>query len=362
MKPEEHEGPLPKHVLTPSLAVAPCPPIQRWSAGISAATTAPFADLDRTQTSLKALREFTRTREVHVRFSNLTGLVRSLRGEPLPETRASEPKDRTDIATAFLDQHQEVLFGTEDQPWKLDEQPTIGANPRIIQTDGDGIPVYGGTATFGFRDDGQLTSVDSSWFPLPAGASFRDRFELSWEAATKIAIEFVTRSLAQTADEPKRQLDEPKQRLDDPEQPWFDIGTSFEPPSSLEAIPGDNRAEGRVILPRTCVQGETGPAPPDYRPAWAVLVIDRQQYLSWKVFVDAEDGRVLAAFRMTVGANVQGCVFRTNQDALSNTSQTEDLFTPEGAPGTLANAPGFDLIDHRTVALQGCQHASTTDD
>src|SRR6266536_2488216 len=101
----------------------PPPSPQRWAMGF-AATTAPFADPARVNVMLQALAPLL-VAGASVRFSNHTGLVRTLRGR-LWQPQVSNLDQAFGEADAFLHQHQMALFGNDQNHWIPAERRLVG--------------------------------------------------------------------------------------------------------------------------------------------------------------------------------------------------------------------------------------------
>jgi hypothetical protein len=310
--------------------VAPTPAIQRRRRALDVAT-APFADRARTSVMLENLSDLLAERRASVRFSNLTGLVRSLRGELYPEERpATSADDMRNTSKKFLgkSEHQKALLGADGYrlPDNIQEITIIGSCARFRQTDQNGIPVYGATMVFGFNDGGQLTMVNNSWYPIPAEAGYEPSHRLSWECVKEIAEGYVRTYF----------LLEDQGRLESPvETPSL---TKTPPPPEedldLEMIRGDDSQEGLVIFPWLDENKEVT----KYRLAWVALVIDQARARTWEVIVDAENGQVLAAAEATLGMPRDGCVYLSNTDVFEKkVQQVQFPFT------NWDDAPHFDM-------------------
>jgi hypothetical protein len=315
----------------PPLVPPPAP--QRWKVALGVATT-PFADRAHTEVMLASLSNLLAKRKASVRFSNYTGLVRSLQGELYPEQTATSAENMLDISEEFLREpgHQKALLGAEGYQWRPDSQPIIGSCARFRQTDQSGIPLYGGSMIFGFNENGQLSMVNSSWYPIPPEADYEQSFKLTWEEAHEIASRHVlTYFLAEAQSQSKSATDTPSLAKTPP---------PTKEDRELEVIPGDELKEGRVIFPQLDEDKVVEEDP--YRPAWVVLVIDRGRSRSWQVIVDAEDGRVLAAADATVGATIHAHVYLDNTKALSEETTWRQL-DGDIPSGKLADAPYFEM-------------------
>ena len=315
----------------PPLVPPPAP--QRWRVALGVAT-APFADRAHTEVMLASLSNLLAKRKASVRFSNYTGLVRSLRGELYPEQTATNAENMLDISEKFLSEpeHQKALLGAEGYQWRPDSQPIIGSCARFRQTDQSGIPLYGGTMVFGFNDNGQLSMVNSSWYPIPPEADYEQSFKLTWDEASEIASRHV---LTYFLPEAQSRLKSPTETL-----PLAKTPPPTKEDRDLEVIPGDELKEGRVIFPQLDEDKVVEEDP--YRPAWVALVIDRVRSRSWQVVVDAEDGRVLAAADATVGATIYAPVYLDNAKALSEETTLRKL-DGDIPSGKLADAPYFEM-------------------
>lgn len=305
------------------------PASKRWHMAINGAT-APFADPSRTEAALAGLDDLlakpkagakspSATRKADVRFSSVTGLVRSLWGELYPEQTATTTDDMLNISVEFVQQHEKALLGTSGYGWLHENPATIGHCARLRQAVGD-IPVYRGTASFGFGANGLLDVVNCSGYPIPLDIAYGDYFRLPWEQACEIAREHVAKQLLELEEQ----------------------GESTPPitgTSDLEVIPGDDLKKGQVIFPH--LDEKKGGTKNLYRPAWVARVIDRAQSQSWEVVIDAENGQVLAAAEVTAGATIHACVHPSNEQALAGTAEPRDL--GESGSGKLADAPHFEM-------------------
>jgi hypothetical protein len=283
---------------------------------------------------LASLSNLLTKRKASVRFSNYTGLVRSLRGEIYPEQTAENAEDMLTIAEMFLGEpeHQKALLGGEGYQWRPDSQTIIGSCVRFRQTDQSGIPLYGGTMIYGFNDNGQLSMVNSSWYPIPPEADYEQSFKLTWEKARDVALEHVrTHFMPEAQSQSKSPTETP---------PLAETPPPTKEGWDLEVIPGDKLKEGRVILPQFDEDEEAAEGP--YRPAWLALVIDQPRSHSWQVIVDAENGRVLAAADATVGAMIHAHVYLDNTKALSEETTWRQL-DGDIPSGKLADAPYFEM-------------------
>jgi hypothetical protein len=283
--------------------VVPPPVPQRWRMALGVAT-APFADPARTEVMLSGLSKLLARQRASVRFSRYTGLVRSLRGEIYPERKAASAGDLLAISEEFLFQHEAALLGAEGYQWRADSQPIIGSCARFRQMDQNDIPLYGATMSFGFDNDGHLSMVNNSWYPISPEVDYEQSFKLTWDQASEIALQHVVSYFL-----PKAQ----SQSTGPTETPPL-AGTLFPAKDDwdLEVIPGDDLKEGRVIFPQ--LDGDKEAAEDLYRPAWVALVIDRAKSRSYEVAVDAENGQVLAATDATVRMPRAGCVYLSNGD------------------------------------------------
>jgi len=283
--------------------VTPTPAAQIYWAVF--ATSAPFANPARQVSLLQGLSALLAARPLSVRFSNETGVVRSLRGPIFPAPPARTPDEMKEIAKAFIQQYGAVLTGWNENRWKEDRQATIGPTVRFRQTvrgkEQEPIPVYCGTASFGFDNDGQLTSIVNSWYPIP-DEPFGERFLVSWGEAAQIARAAVGAQL----------------RGDQRDS---------------EIKPGEDSSDGKMILPWQDKEGNVG-----YRPVWVAVVLDHSAGRSWEVIVDAETGAVLGnpPGLATVGA-IQAFVYLNNvaQGVQQTLGEAQENFV------NLAQAPFF---------------------
>lgn len=285
-----------------------------------AASVAPFADLARTESMLVGLRELANTVSLRVRFSNLSGLVRTLRGDLLPGEIATDPGNMIERSQVFLDQFSLALVGDKQLNRTLDQQAVLGNVTRWQQTTARELPVYGGRIQAGFDNLGRLTMIASSWFPIPIALDDAINFQLDWRTAAEIAVKFIAE-----------------------QQPKLDLFTE----------PSENGREGRVLYPylraAPVKRREQPPPSGNYRPAWAVLVGDKAQVYSWELIVDDETGVVLNPVlnRRHVGATIALCVLPDNQKALAynkgdpNVAQT--AFIEIGAAPDLQSVTDFPL-------------------
>jgi hypothetical protein len=278
--------------------VVPPPALQRWRMALST-TTAPFADPSRVEPMLKGLSDLLADRRANVRFSTLTGLVGILRGELYPGRAATTAEEMLAISEEFLRQREMALTGARGYHWLPETRATVGYAARFRQTDKSDIPVYGGTMVLGFDEDGQMGIVNSSWYPTPPDASYEQRFQLTWEEASEIALEYVRTHFPKKASQSK--ISKIRQSQTERDQ-------------DLHVIPGDDLKKGQVVFPQLDEDREVTGDP--YRPAWVALVIERARSRSWEVIVDAENGQVLAAADATVRMPRDGCVYVSNSQAL----------------------------------------------
>jgi len=341
--------------LSEQTLVVPTPAPQRWQKALDVAT-APFANPAHTEVMLAHLNDFLAERRASVRFSNHTGLVRSLRGELYPGQKAASAEDMLAISEEFLHQYGAALHGSEeDYQWHADSQMIIGSCVRLRQTDQSGIPLYGGTMIFGFNDNGQLSMVNSSWYAIPPEASYEQSFKLTWEEARDVALEHVrTHFLPEAQSHSKSPTETP---------PLAETPPPTKEDWDLEVIPGDELKEGRIILPQFDEDEEAAEDP--YRPAWVALVINRPRSRSWEVHVDAENGQVLAAADATVGATIRACVHLNNAQALDDKTEVRDL-NGDISTGKLADAPHFKMegkaFKEPSQPGDDCQSVELTDD
>jgi hypothetical protein len=326
----------------PGVMTTPTP--QRWWTALDAGT-APFADRDRIQVMLEQLRAFLGERRASVRFSTHTGLVRSLRGELYPAgDPVRAPGDMLEIAVEFLGQHGAALHGSrKEYQWLPESQPTVGPCARLRQADASEIPVYGGSMVFHFDQRGQLDLVANSWYPIAPDEEYLPRFELDWEAARSIALEYVISHFLPGA---QSQLESPLQ-TPPPGKGYLD----------LDAVPGDDLQGGRVVFP-WLDEGEATKRG-QYRPAFIVLVSERNASRSWEIAVDAENSWILSALEASVGV-VQGCVYKSNYEKKNQPPSTVDLANVDEGDFA-AKAPHFAMKGDAYKEPSGCPNTSPID-
>ena len=293
---------------------------------------------------LQELARLSRDRHIHVRFDDYTGLVRTLRGDLMPDRGATNEDEMVSLANEFLHEYQVALVGDRtdwepDRPSKdLDDQsPVIGAVARFRQTSRDGIPVFKGTLQCSFGDSGQLTMITSSWTPLPPGQSWEDWFhQLSGrddeDYAKEIARDYV--SLRLQAQEIK-----------------------------IEAAPYSRNS--RVIVPFWPSVGfplgtpRPEPSGATFRPRWAFWISDLATNRGWSVFVDTENREVVAK-ELPVRSPMDLCVYKTNQDAQANQRTTVSLEVPGGPP--LSSGQDFALSGNAFREPGPCGNMGVSDD
>lgn len=328
----------------PKPDVVRTPTVQRWR-GALARATAPDA-AERVEVMLAALAELTQDRQIQVRFSNWTGLVRSLRGD-LWDQPAHSAGDMLQVAQSFLDEHHRALVGSAAhwEPDVSDEEkgsvssrhgPVIGNVARFRQITPRGVPVYSAKALFGFRDDGHLTLCHSSWLGLPPDYEPSDDFWGDVSEATSRAMDYVI----------EREKSHGEVTIDR---------------DSLDVRPAPGTRSGQVLLPalrtRTVhpllpdrwllewqvfvISGSPHGLRPDWVPVWMYWVGVPQTANTWQVavvpFVYWADG-----FELTRHASLDLCVYKTSQDALNHDKKPVSLEVPGGP--LLASAHDFPLL------------------
>lgn len=328
---------------------------------------APFADSGsrRAEVMVTHLKELLAAYPVKsVKFSNLTGLVRVLRGNFYPEQKASSTNDMLDISKRFLKEYRAALHGSEDAYAFREANPAfIGSCVRLCQTDRSGIPVYGATMTFGFHD-GYLGIIMNSWYPLPPDANYQERFRLDWAKAQETANAHVAQTYFEAQDV------------------IWSHKTYVETIPTLMAVPDDLLAEGRVIFPsqtpftmpeiggleenifiardressitQTWFHGDLDREDSfsselswedRYRPAWAILVINQDGPGRWQVMVDAQTGAILTEREASV--YLTGEIYENNSQIINNKESPTSITLPgipedvPGPPGRLADNPHF---------------------
>jgi len=280
------------------------------------AALAPFADPRRVPVMLQALAPLLEG-GARVRFSNHTGLVRSVRGLLWPDGRADSPNEARAIGDAFLSRYGLALFGSDRKRWREAPAPLVGTTFCWRQVDAAGVPVYGARAALDFDEAGQLRMVVSNWHPLAPDHDHRPARPL--EEAFGIAMDAVRRYVAAENEALSKRSDK-------------ETGTkSFYTPGELDPVFGDEMAKGLVIMPLYKQPG-------GYRAAWVVRVLDRKFGRSWEVIVNAEtDGDlVLGVAPLYSELTVQ--VFMSSVEALLNNPKTsvalQDILNafPGGSP------------------------------
>jgi hypothetical protein len=264
-----------------------------------AAMRAPFADPVQTELLIKHLDPLLAA-GAQVRFSNHTGLMRTLRGDLWPEERATDPDTMRRIAAKFLERHQLGLFGAEGQAWIEVPGSAVGSTVCYRQVSAAGMPVYGTQARLDFDNAGALRMVVINWYPLK---SRRDQPQLRGrDEACQMAIKAV-RQEASGQDEPT---------------------------SELVLISGDKTPDGPIVMPLFDQPG-------NYRTAWVVHVSDPQRGQAWEVIVDAEgqDGADAqpAAYQNPI-LGIAPLAYRAAVPIYESSSQASDQF-----PNPLQSVP-----------------------
>ncbi len=292
--------------------------IQRWRMAFDTISTAPFVDPDpkRTESMFDELQKLlSRHRNIHVRFSAHTGMIRSLRGELFPDEIAKNINDKKGICTWFLESYGKTLFGAPYQ-YDFENWHIVGSTLRVSQIGHqigrfhrDNIYVYGGSCIFNFNGRGQLSLITSSLYPIPANLHYNEFREPS-ASTYKKAMTYVKNSFP-SAD---------KLEWDPQKEPWV------------------------VILPWI---GEKQQA--QYIPAWILTIREQSDSGSWRVLVNADVEKseyVLDAQKTTVDAPVKGWVYPSNEDALQGSSKLEHVaLVQDVSSEKLTDAPYFKMKD-----------------
>lgn len=323
--------------------VARTPTVHRWRSAL-AYRGAPHTP-ERIDTMLDALAELTRDRNVRVRFSNWSGLVRSLRGD-LWDEPVDSAGQMLEVAGSFLEKHQQALVGGETR-WAEDtvdvedgypflrHGPVIGRAARFRQQTARGVPVYGAKALFGFSNAGFLTLCQSSWLALPVDYEPAEEIWGDRQRAVDRAIQFVV-----TKD---RDID-----------PWVTLDRD-----SLQVWPAPGTHDGQVLLPdahaydvhgllpfnlrdkwRWVVAGAETGLLVDWVPVWMFWIGVPQTANTWQVSVIPLLDEVFG-FELSAHGAKSMCVYETVEDARLDNRHNVVLEVPGGPP--LANASDFPL-------------------